>query len=98
MPHPLFPPFPPYLHHSISLFLLLQFAKREMLVKVFMNHGFQVDVIEYVEVARKLHLDPPPGDHEGIIFIARQFSKPSPAMNQQFEVLFLRILDEPAFI
>jgi len=37
-----------------------------------MNHGFRVDVIEYVEVARKLHLDPPPGDHKGVIFIARQ--------------------------
>lgn len=37
-----------------------------------MSRGFQVDVIEYIEIARNLHLDPPPGDHIGVLFIAKQ--------------------------
>lgn len=47
-------------------------AKDDFLEKLFMGHGFQVDVIEYVEIARNLHLELPPGDHKGVLFIARQ--------------------------
>lgn len=49
-------------------------AKREFLEKLFMSHGFQVDVIECAEIARNLHLDldPPLRDNNNIVFFARQ--------------------------
>ncbi|ONK78679.1 uncharacterized protein A4U43_C02F21310 [Asparagus officinalis] len=47
-------------------------TQRETLEKLFMSHGFQVDVVEHDVIARNLHLDLPPGDYNGIFYMARQ--------------------------
>ncbi|XP_020254864.1 uncharacterized protein LOC109831826 isoform X2 [Asparagus officinalis] len=51
---------------------VLQDTQRETLEKLFMSHGFQVDVVEHDVIARNLHLDLPPGDYNGIFYMARQ--------------------------
>lgn len=42
------------------------------LEKLFMSNAFQVDLVDYDEVSRNLHLDPLPGDNDNVLFIAKQ--------------------------
>ncbi|XP_077241705.1 S-adenosyl-L-methionine-dependent methyltransferases superfamily protein [Tasmannia lanceolata] len=40
--------------------------------KLFISHGFRVDVVAYDKVARDVNRDPPSGDYENILFVAQQ--------------------------
>lgn len=45
---------------------------QERLEKLFMSNSFQVDLVDYDEVARSLHLDPLQGENDNVLFIAKQ--------------------------
>lgn len=68
-------------------------SKADFLEKLFMKHGFKVDVVEYVDIARNLHLDPPSGDHKGVVFVARQLLL-SDAQMDMWREHFIRLDEE----
>lgn len=40
--------------------------------QLFMSNGFQVNMIDYDEVAKTMNLDPPSGDYGNMLFVAKQ--------------------------
>lgn len=49
-----------------------QAATRKWMESLFMSHGFQVSIVSYAEVARKLHLEPPTENLCNALFVAEQ--------------------------
>lgn len=67
--------------------------KRDMMERIFMRHGLQVDIVGYDEVARNLHLDLQPIEYGSTLFIARQL-KYSDAQMETWRAQFERLEEE----
>ncbi|KAK1291995.1 hypothetical protein QJS10_CPB17g01278 [Acorus calamus] len=67
--------------------------------KLFMSHGFHVDIVAYDEIARNLNRGSPGGDHGSILFVAQQLRLSDDQM-ERWRLEFQRIeeaADEDGF-
>ncbi|GMH20443.1 hypothetical protein Nepgr_022284 [Nepenthes gracilis] len=67
--------------------------RKKLMEKVFMGHGFAVDVIDYGDVARSLSMEQPKGEHNYILFSAEHLRLSDDQM-ENWRREFQRIEDE----
>ncbi|KAJ0975302.1 hypothetical protein J5N97_017267 [Dioscorea zingiberensis] len=65
-------------------------AAQKWLESLFMSHGFQVRVVDYAEVARKVNLDPPTEEFYSVLFVAEQL-RFSDAQMERWRLEFQRL-------
>ncbi|KAM0954394.1 putative methyltransferase Ppm1/Ppm2/Tcmp, S-adenosyl-L-methionine-dependent methyltransferase [Dioscorea sansibarensis] len=68
-------------------------ATRKWMESLFMSHGFQVSIVSYAEVSRKLHLEPPTENLCSVLFVAEQL-RFSDAQMERWRSEFDRLEDE----
>ncbi|KAJ0979791.1 hypothetical protein J5N97_015265 [Dioscorea zingiberensis] len=73
--------------------LIAQAAAQKWLESLFMSHGFQVRVVDYAEVARKVNLDPPTEKFYSVLFVAEQL-RFSDAQMERWRSEFQRLEEE----